>query len=87
MARTTVQSVASLLPKLSDPDPDIRFMTLSDLNNLLRSPTSSYLLTDLVTSARVFDGLLKALIDKNGEVQNQALKWLVHLPDFGSLHD
>lgn len=72
---SSAQALASLLPKLNDPDPDIRFMSLSDLSNILAAPASNYISNDSNTAARVVDGLLKALTDTNGEVQNQALKW------------
>lgn len=70
--------IASLLGKLNDPDPDIRFMQLSDLSNILSSSASDYLRTDPHMAARVIEGLLKALSDQHGEVQNQALKWYDH---------
>ena len=69
------QALTSLLPKLNDPDPDIRFMSLSDLATVLASPASSYIANESHSAARVVDGLLKSLQDPNGEVQNQALKW------------
>ncbi len=72
---SAAQALAALLPKLHDPDPDIRFMSLSDLSNILVAPASSYISNDSNTAARVVDGLLKSLTDTNGEVQNQALKW------------
>ena len=72
---SAAQALASLLPKLHDPDPDIRFMSLSDLSNILEAPASTYIANDINTAARVVDGLLKSLTDTNGEVQNQALKW------------
>ncbi|KAF7503484.1 hypothetical protein GJ744_003713 [Endocarpon pusillum] len=68
------QTLANLLPKLHDPDPDIRFMSLSDLCNILVAPASSYISNDSNSAARIVDGLLKSLTDTNGEVQNQALK-------------
>jgi cullin-associated NEDD8-dissociated protein 1 len=64
-----------LLVKLDDPDPDLRYMSLNDLLALLKSKNSNWLLTDSTSSGRVSDGLLKALKDQNGEVQNMALKW------------
>jgi cullin-associated NEDD8-dissociated protein 1 len=70
-----MQGVQILLSKLDDPDPDIRFMQLSDLSNILLADASSYIKDDTHTSARIIEGLLKALADTNGEVQNQALKW------------
>jgi cullin-associated NEDD8-dissociated protein 1 len=52
-------------------------MQLSDLTNILLSPASDYIRTDTHTAARIIEGLLKALADQHGEVQNQALKWWV----------
>lgn len=69
------QGIATLLTKLYDPDPDIRFMQLSDLNNILVAPASEYIKNDTHTAARIIEGLLKSLSDQHGEVQNQALKW------------
>ena len=36
---------------------------------------SSFLTSDRTSSTKLADGLLKALDDQHGEVQNQALKW------------
>ncbi|EXJ55886.1 hypothetical protein A1O7_08817 [Cladophialophora yegresii CBS 114405] len=73
--RNSAQSgISQLLMKINDPDPDIRFMQLSDLTNILLSPASEYIRTDNHTAARIIEGLLKALADQHGEVQNQALK-------------
>jgi hypothetical protein len=69
------QGISMLLTKINDPDPDIRFMQLSDLENILLSPASEYLRNDTHTTARLIEALLKSLADQNGEVQNQALKW------------
>ncbi|GAM34620.1 hypothetical protein TCE0_015r02312 [Talaromyces pinophilus] len=74
--QSTVHSLHSLLGKLDDPDPDIRYMSLNDVFGILSSPNSAFLLNDNVTSANLADGLLKALEDQHGEVQNQALKCL-----------
>ncbi|KAK4941932.1 hypothetical protein LTR10_018262 [Elasticomyces elasticus] len=68
------QSISSLLTKISDPDPDIRFMQLSDLTSVLQSPSTEYIHQDTHTAARLIEALLKALADQHGEVQNQALK-------------
>lgn len=75
------QGIASLLTKINDPDPDIRFMQLSDLTNILLSSASDYIRSDTHTAARIIEALLKSLADQHGEVQNQALKWYVcHIP-------
>lgn len=69
------QGISLLLSKINDPDPDIRFMQLSDLSNILLAPASDYIRNDSHTAARIIEALLKSLADQNGEVQNQALKW------------
>ena len=86
MTSTTVRSnptshdVAALLPKYDDPDSDIRFMTLVDLCNILNTGAPTLLVKDYITCARTIDCLLKLLDDTNGDVQSQALKWLVNWP-------
>ncbi|KAF9893296.1 hypothetical protein FE257_011726 [Aspergillus nanangensis] len=70
------QNLNSLLSKLDDPDPDMRYMSLNDLLGILNSPASSYLAHDPHSSSRLADGLLKSLDDQHGDVQNQALKCL-----------
>ncbi|GMF66965.1 unnamed protein product [Aspergillus oryzae] len=72
------QNLNGLLSKLDDPDPDMRYMSLNDLLGILNSPTSAYLAHDQFSSSRLADGLLNALDDQHGDVQNQALKWLVY---------
>lgn len=71
----TSLSVLALLPKLTDPDPDLRYMSLNDLYSILALSTSNVLVNDYHTSTKTVECLLKALDDKNGEVQNQAIKW------------
>ena len=71
----TSQTVASLLPKLHDADPDYRFMALNDLLQALTIGRDDFLHNDYNTSARAVDGVIKTLDDQNGEVQNLALKW------------
>ena len=72
---TVATAIATLLPKLDDPDPDIRYMQLSDLSQVLLAPPSSYIAGDDLTAGRLVEGLLRSLEDQHGEVQNQALKW------------
>ncbi|PYH96589.1 glycoside hydrolase/deacetylase [Aspergillus ellipticus CBS 707.79] len=75
--RQAVQhNLNSLLSKLGDPDPDMRYMSLNDLLGILNSPHSTYLAHDQGSSSRLAEGLLKALDDQHGDVQNQALKCL-----------
>ncbi|KAK2791449.1 hypothetical protein FQN52_004883 [Onygenales sp. PD_12] len=72
----TQQSVNKLLSKLTDPDPDIRYMSLDDLLKTLEQANAAYISQDTQSCSRLVDGLLKSLEDQNGEVQNQALKCL-----------
>ena len=71
---TPVQALA-LLPKLSDADADLRYMSLNDLYSTLNAGASNFLSNDYHTSAKIIDGVLLTLDDPNGEVQNQAIKW------------
>ena len=73
----TQQTIYSLLAKLDDPDADLRYMSLNDLYGILTNPNSSFLSHDRSTSTKLAEGLLKALDDQHGDVQNQALKWFV----------
>lgn len=83
MATSTVATpvlpiaVAQLLPKLSDADPDHRFMSLSDLLQVLSAGKPDFLHNDYNIAARAVDGILRLLDDSNGEVQNLAIKWYV----------
>lgn len=72
---SAMQGIVALLPKLDDPDPDIRFMQLNDLVNILNSPGAEYLRNDSHGAARIIDKIIKALTDGNGAVQSQALNW------------
>ena len=71
----TSQTVAALLPKLHDVDPDYRFMALTDLFQALTNGLPDFLHGDFNTAARAVDGILKTLDDQNGEVQNLSIKW------------
>jgi len=72
----TAQTVAALLPKLHDADPDYRFMCLNDLFQVLTIGKHDFLHNDYNTAARTVDGIMKTLDDQNGEVQNLAIKCL-----------
>ncbi|CAD6506153.1 BgTH12-07083 [Blumeria graminis f. sp. triticale] len=78
-AISTAQTVAQLLPKLHDVDPDHRFMSLNDLFQVLTISKQDLLTGDYVIAARAVDGIIKTLDDQNGEVQNLAIKCLVPL--------
>ncbi|KAL4800698.1 glycoside hydrolase/deacetylase [Aspergillus venezuelensis] len=70
------QNLNGLLSKLDDADPDMRYMSLNDLYSVLGNPNSAYLTHDQIASTKLAEGLLKALDDQHGDVQNQALKCL-----------
>ncbi|KAK5654802.1 hypothetical protein OQA88_6838 [Cercophora sp. LCS_1] len=69
-------TVSHLLQKITDPDPDFRFMALSDLYTVFGIAKSDLLHHDYNVAARTVDAVVKALDDQNGEVQNQAIKCL-----------
>ncbi|KAF2718926.1 TIP120-domain-containing protein [Polychaeton citri CBS 116435] len=69
-------SVATILPKLNDPDADIRFMTLNDLRQMLLNGHPNFMQHDFQTCAKVVEGLLQTLNDTHGEVTNKALECL-----------
>lgn len=70
----TNQTIYQLLPKLTDGDPDYRFMGLSDLTTVLTIAKPDIVAHDYSTAARMVDLVVKCLDDQNGEVQNQAIK-------------
>ncbi|KAF2396873.1 cullin-associated NEDD8-dissociated protein-like protein [Trichodelitschia bisporula] len=73
---TSVANPTGLLPRLQDEDPDIRYMALNDLFELLNATGASVLAHDAPASNRVADGLVSSLKDKSGEVQNMAMNCL-----------
>lgn len=74
-ANATAQTVAQVLSKLSDQDPDLRFMSLNDLHAILTASSQALANNDYNTASRVVDGIIKSLRDANVEVQNVAIKW------------
>jgi len=70
----TAYSVGHLLPKLQDEDPDLRYMGLNDLCQLLAAAPNNIFVNDLSIPAKTIDALLRCLKDQNGEVQNMAVK-------------
>jgi cullin-associated NEDD8-dissociated protein 1 len=72
----TTQTINQLLMKLTDNDPDLRFMSLNDLIQVLTICKPDLLLHDYNTAARTVDHVVRALDDSNGEVQNLAIKCL-----------
>lgn len=69
----TAHNLASILPKLSDADPDIRFMTLADMRKMLETGHPQFLMHDYTICAKVVEGLLLTLKDTNGDVQNESV--------------
>jgi len=82
----TSQTVAALLPKLHDADPDYRFMCLNDLFQVLTVGKPDFLHSDYNIAARAVDGILKTLDDQNGEVQNLAIKWYASTLEYAKLY-
>jgi cullin-associated NEDD8-dissociated protein 1 len=74
-ANPTPQTVSQLLSKITDADPDFRFMALNDLLTVFTIAKLDFLNHDYNTAARTVDHVVRALDDQNGEVQNQAIKW------------
>jgi cullin-associated NEDD8-dissociated protein 1 len=68
-------AIHGLVQKLSDPDPDFRFMALNDLLNILNNAKGDLLVHDFNIAARTVDAIIQTLDDQNGEVQNLAIKW------------
>lgn len=65
-----------ILQQLGDADSDFRFMALNDLYALVTSTSNTIPSDSGSTTSRLIDGVVKALDDTNGEVQNLAVKWL-----------
>lgn len=74
VANPTIGTFHQLIGKLSDPDPDFRFMSLDDLLKILNGNRHDLLHSNYSTAAQVVDAVIKALGDQNGEVQNMALR-------------
>ncbi|EEY20419.1 cullin-associated NEDD8-dissociated protein [Verticillium alfalfae VaMs.102] len=72
----TPQAVMSLVTKLSESDPDYRFMALNDLIALFEKGKPDFLHHDYNVAARTVDSIIRTLDDQNGEVQNLAIKSL-----------
>lgn len=70
----TVASMQGLLNKLSDNDPDGRYMSLSDLHEILVNPKVDLLRNDYAAACRFVDAAVQRIDDQNGEVQNLAVR-------------
>ncbi|KAF2887290.1 hypothetical protein ILUMI_18883 [Ignelater luminosus] len=72
MMASSFQNISSLLEKMQSPDQDYRFMAISDMIVQIQKDTVKL---DDETEQKVVRMLLKLLEDRNGEVQNIAVKW------------
>ncbi|XP_027787662.2 cullin-associated NEDD8-dissociated protein 2 isoform X2 [Marmota flaviventris] len=70
---TAAFHISSLLEKMTSSDKDFRFMATSDLMSELQKDSIQL---DEDSERKVVKMLLRLLDDKNGEVQNLAVKWL-----------
>jgi cullin-associated NEDD8-dissociated protein 1 len=70
----SIRELSALLPKLEDPDSDIRFMSLVDLHKYLDNAPHGFLNKEYQAISAIVEKLLKCLDDSNGDVQSQALK-------------
>lgn len=76
MSAPPTYQLTGLLEKMTNNDPDYRFMSLNDLLDTLRtSPGFHFSQLDSSLSTKLLDGVIKLLDDQNGEVQNLAVKW------------
>ncbi|KAH8203495.1 hypothetical protein TruAng_002366 [Truncatella angustata] len=80
----TINTFHQLIAKLTDPDPDLRYMSLDDLLKILNGNRIDILHSNFSTAAQVVDAVIKTLDDQNGEVQNMALRCIgplvAHVP-------
>lgn len=77
MASSGAIQLHTLLEKMSNPDSDFRFMSLNDLLESLTQHTFNFSAVEPSMMSKLVDGVVKALDDQNGEVQNLAVKWWV----------
>ncbi|KAK4230383.1 putative cullin-associated NEDD8-dissociated protein [Podospora fimiseda] len=70
----TPQTINLFLQKVNDDDPDYRFMALNDILTVLNASKADFLLHEFSTASRTSDAIVRALDDKNGEIQSQAIK-------------
>ncbi|KAG2206299.1 hypothetical protein INT47_007313 [Mucor saturninus] len=73
MSGTNAYMVANLLEKMSNEDRDFRYMALNDLMNELQKDSFHM---DALIEGKVVKAVLLLMDDKNGEVQNLAVKCL-----------
>uniref|UniRef100_A0A8C3X3S0 Cullin associated and neddylation dissociated 2 (putative) n=1 Tax=Catagonus wagneri TaxID=51154 RepID=A0A8C3X3S0_9CETA len=80
---TAAFHISSLLEKMTSSDKDFRFMATSDLMSELQKDSIQL---DEDSERKVVKMLLRLLEDKNGEVQNLAVKCSRSLSVQGPLH-
>ena len=61
---------------MEDPDVDFRYMALNDLANTILDDSSLFG-ADETLEAKTVTKVIQLVQDKNSEVKNQAVKWLV----------
>lgn len=61
---------------MEDPDMDFRFMALNDLTNTIVDDSTLFG-ADEALEAKTVNKVIQLVQDKNSEVKNQAVKWLV----------
>uniref|UniRef100_A0A4X1W588 Cullin associated and neddylation dissociated 1 n=1 Tax=Sus scrofa TaxID=9823 RepID=A0A4X1W588_PIG len=66
--------ISNLLEKMTSSDKDFRFMATNDLMTELQKDSIKL---DDDSERKVVKMILKLLEDKNGEVQNLAVKWTI----------
>lgn len=66
-------SIHSLIDKTKSQDKDLVYMAVVDLMNEFQKSTISKLEED--ACVQIIDSLVRLLKDKNGDVQNLAIKW------------
>ncbi|GAA5863674.1 hypothetical protein JCM3774_001210 [Rhodotorula dairenensis] len=76
MAARNSYAIQALITKLKNPDADLRFMALNDLNGEARQPGFSL---DDPTEHQLVDQVLALVTDANGEVKSVAVKTLATL--------
>jgi cullin-associated NEDD8-dissociated protein 1 len=61
---------------MEDPDVDFRYMALNDLTNTIVDDSTLFG-ADEALEAKAVNKVIQLVQDKNSEVKNQAVKWLV----------
>ncbi|KAF1814932.1 cullin-associated NEDD8-dissociated protein-like protein [Eremomyces bilateralis CBS 781.70] len=72
----TPMGVLSLLSKLNQDDPDLRFMALNDVYQIFQTAPTQFFAVEPNACLKINDAIIKALNDTRGDVQNMAIKCL-----------